>query len=221
MKIGLISDIHANAVALEAVLKDMGKVDGILCAGDIVGYNPYPNETIDLLKKYNVKCVLGDHDEAVVSGDIQWFNDVTANTLRWTINQLSRENMHYLATLPDHIETDGMTIYHGSPKSIKDIVIEYEPEKLCGVFDTVDHNIFTFGHTHIPVVKICGDKIVINPGSVGQPRDGNNQASYAIWDTEKNTVEIKRVSYDLKKVQDKIKEAGLPELMAERLTYGK
>jgi len=83
------------------------------------------------------------------------------------------------------------------------------------------HDIFTYGHTHVPFIKECGDKVVLNPGSVGQPRDGNSEASYAIWDTEKRTFEIRRVSYDLKQVQDKILAEGLPDLVAERLTYGK
>jgi len=222
MKIGLISDVHSNAIALEAVLKNMGKVDVIVCAGDIVGYNPYPNETIDLLRKYGVKCVMGDHDKAVISGDIEWFNHMTADTLKWTIKHLTGENLDYLKHLPDHIEVDGMTIYHGHPGSIKDFAFEYEPEKLCGIFEAVDHHkIFAFGHTHMPLMKECGDKTVLNPGSVGQPRDGNNQASYAIYDTEKHTFDIKRIDYDYKKVQDKIHEEGFPDLMAERLNYGK
>ncbi len=222
MKIGLIADIHSNAIALEAVLKNMGDVDAIVCAGDIVGYNPYPNETVDLLKKYNVKCVMGDLDKAVITGDTEWFNGVTAATIKWTEEHLTRENMEYLKHLPDHIELDGMTIHHGHPDSIKDFVFEYEPEKLCGIFDAVDpHVVFTFGHTHIPIIKECGGKTVVNPGSVGQPRDGNSQASYVIWDTDKHTFDIKRIDYDIKKVQDKIIAEGLPELMAERLSYGK
>jgi putative phosphoesterase len=221
MRIGLISDIHANAVALEAVLKDMGKVDAIVCAGDIVGYYPYPNETIELLRKHNVKCVMGDHDKAVITGDTEWFNGVTADTLRWTARHLTKENLDFIKNLPDHLELDGMTIYHGHPENMKDFAFEYEPEKICGVFNGMEHSIFAFGHTHIPVLKVCGDKTVLNPGSVGQPRDGNNQASYAIWDTEKHTFDIRRVGYDFKQVQAKILAEGLPELMAERLTYGK
>ncbi len=221
MKIGLIADIHANAVALEAVLHNMGTVDAIICAGDIVGYNPYPNETIELLKKHNVKCIIGEHDKAVITGDTEWFNGVTADTLKWTARRLNKESFEFLKGLPDHIDYDGMVIYHGNPGSMKDIAFEYEPEKMCGIFDAVDHKVFTFGHTHVPVIKECGDKTVLNPGSVGQPRDGNSHASYAIWDTEERTFDIRRVGYDLKQVQAKILAEGLPELMAERLTYGK
>ncbi len=221
MKIGLIADIHSNAVALAAVLKNMGDVDAIICAGDIVGYGPYPNETIELLKKHNVKCVMGEHDRAILTGDTEWFNTVTADTLRWTIRHVTKDSLNFIKALPDHIELDGMTVYHGNPGSMKDLIVEYEPEKLCSVFDSVGHKVFTYGHTHIPLIKECGDKIILNPGSVGQPRDGNNEASYAVWDTEKRTFELRRVKYDLKQVQDKILAEGLPDLMAERLTYGK
>jgi putative phosphoesterase len=222
MRIGLISDIHSNAIALEAVLKSMGDVDAIVCAGDLVGYNPYPNETIELLKKYNVQCVMGDLDKAVVSGDTEWFNGVTTDTIKWTARHLKKDNMDYLKHLPEHIDLDGMTIYHGHPESMKDMAFEYEPEKICGIFDSLDHHrVFAFGHTHVPLIKECGDKTVLNPGSVGQPRDGNSQASYAIWDTKTHAFEIRRVTYDYKKVQDKILAEGLPDLMAERLSYGK
>ncbi len=221
MKIGLIADVHANAVALEAVLKKMGTVDATVCAGDIVGYNPYPNETVELLKRYNVKCIMGEHDKAVVTGDTEWFNGVTADTLRWTVKHLDKDSFDFLKGLPGHLDCDGMTVYHGNPGSMKDIVIEYEPEKMCGVFESVEHAVFTFGHTHVPVIRECGDKTVLNPGSVGQPRDGNCRASYAVWDTEKHTFDIRRVEYDLKQVQAKILEEGLPDLMAERLAYGK
>jgi putative phosphoesterase len=221
MKIGLIADVHANAVALEAVLKDMGTVDAIVCAGDVLGYYPYPNETVELLKKYDVHCVMGEHDKAIVTGDTEWFNGVTADTLKWTAKHLKRENLDFIKGLPDHFELDGMTVYHGNPGSMRDFAFEYEPEKMCSVFESVGHKIFAFGHTHVPLRKECGDKTILNPGSVGQPRDGNSQASYAIWDTEKHTFDLRRVNYDFKQVQAKILAEGLPDLVGERLTYGK
>lgn len=221
MKIGLTADIHANVIALQAVLNDMDDVDRIICAGDLVGYNPYPNETIELLMDRNVHCVSGEHDKAVVTRDTQWFNHEAAATLKWTAANLNRGNLRFLETLPDHMELDGITIYHGNPNSIKDFVFEYDQEKICGVFDSIDHKVFTFGHTHIPVHKLCGDKMVLNPGSVGQPRDGNNKASYAIYDTDTHEFEIKRVDYDYQTVQSQIRKEKLPESMAERLTYGR
>ena len=221
MKIGLIADPHANLIALEAVLKDMEPVDRIICAGDLIGYNPYPNETIALLMDKNVHCVAGEHDKAAVSGDTQWFNHETAKTLKWTIGRLDRENLRFLETLPDHIDLDGITVYHGNPNSIKDIAFEYDQEKMCHVFESIDQKIFVFGHTHIPVYKICGDRIILNPGSVGQPRDGISKASYAIYDTSSRVYNLHRVDYDIEIVQKQILLEGLPEIMAERLGYGR
>jgi putative phosphoesterase len=222
MKIGLIADVHANVVALEAVLEDMGKkVDVILCAGDIVGYNPYPNETVELLKKYRVKCVRGNYDNAVITGDILWFNTVAQQTIRWTISHLTRDSMRFLETLPEHIDLNGLTVYHGGPNRLQEFVYENDHERFCRVFDPFDVSVVVFGHTHMPLVETCGGKTVLNPGSVGQPRDGDPRACYGIYDTETKKFEIHRVSYDYKKVQQAIVEAGLPQLMADRLKYGK
>jgi putative phosphoesterase len=222
MKIGLISDVHANAVALEAVLKDMeGKVDVILCAGDIVGYNPYPNETVELLKRYKVKCVRGNYDHAVVTGDVQWFNPVASQTIRWTMSHLTRDSLRFLESLPEHIDLNGLSVYHGSPNRLQDFVFEGDHERFCSAFDPLEVRVVVFGHTHVPLEEICGDKTILNPGSVGQPRDGDPRASYGIYDTDTRRFTVHRVSYDVKKVQDRIIELGLPRLMADRLAYGK
>ena len=221
MKIGLIADVHANVVALEAVLGDMGPVDAILCAGDVVGYNPYPNETVELLKKYRVKCVRGNYDTAVLTGDTQWFNPVAQQTIRWTADHLTRDCLHFLETLPDHIDLNGLTVYHGGPNRLQEFVYENDHERFCRIFDPFDVKLVVFGHTHVPMVENCGGKTILNPGSVGQPRDGDPRASYGIYDCDKKTFEVHRVSYDVKKVQKAIAEAGLPQLMADRLAYGK
>jgi putative phosphoesterase len=221
MKIGLIADVHSNAVALEAVLKDMGRVDVILCAGDIVGYNPFPNETVELLQKYRVKCVRGNYDNAVVSGDTQWFNPMATQTIRWTANHMTRENIRFLETLPEHIDLNGLTVYHGGPNRLEEFVYENDHERFCRVFDPFEVSVVVFGHTHSPVEEVCGGKIILNPGSVGQPRDGDPRACYGIYDTETKKFEIRRVTYDVKKVQESIIKAGLPQFMADRLSYGK
>ena len=221
MKIGLIADVHANVVALEAVLKDMGPVDAVLCAGDIVGYNPYPNETVELLMKHKVKCVRGNYDNAVVTGDTQWFNPVATETIRWTADHLTRENLRFLETLPEHIDLNGLTVYHGGPNRIRDFVVENDHERFCRIFDPFDVHVIVFGHTHVPLEETCGDKTILNPGSVGQPRDGDPRACYGIWDCDAKKFEVRRVRYDVKRVQDRINEVGLPQLMADRLAYGK
>lgn len=221
MRIGLIADVHANVVALQAVLEDMGQVDIILCAGDIVGYNPYPNETVKLLKKYKVKCVRGNCDNAVITGDTTWFNPVANQTIKWTISHLTRESMRFLETLPAHIDLNGLTVTHGGPNRLSELVYENDHERFCRAFDPFEVSVVVFGHTHMPLEEVCGDKIILNPGSVGQPRDGDPRACYGIYDSETRKFEIRRVAYDYKKVQDAIKEAGLPQLMADRLAYGK
>lgn len=221
MRIGLIADVHANAVALEAVLKDMGQVDAILCAGDIVGYNPFPNETVELLKKYRVKCVRGNYDNAVVSGDTQWFNPMATKTIRWTIGNMTRDNLRFIETLPEHIDLNGVTVYHGGPNRLEEFVYENDHERFCRIFEPFEVSVVVYGHTHVPMIETCGNKKILNPGSVGQPRDGDPRASYGIWDSETGDFEIRRVGYDIKKVQDGIIEAGLPQFMADRLAYGK
>jgi phosphoesterase, MJ0936 family len=221
MKIGLIADVHANVVALKAVLEDMGKVDVILCAGDIVGYNPYPNETVELLKKYKVKCVRGNYDNAVITGDTQWFNPVANQTIKWTSDHLTRDSLRFLETLPEHIDLNGLTVSHGSPNRLEEFVFENDHERFCQIFDPFNAKVVVFGHTHAAMEEACGDKIILNPGSVGQPRDGDPRACYGIYDTETKKFEIRRVAYDYKKVQQGIADAGLPQLMADRLAYGK
>lgn len=221
MKIGLIADVHANSVALNAVLDDMKDVDVILCAGDIVGYNPFPNETIEILKKHHVKCVRGNYDNAVITGDTQWFNPMATTTIRWTVSHLTRENHKFLQALPEHIDLNGVTVHHGSPNKLREFVFENDHEQFCKIFDPFDVHVIVFGHTHSPLMEVCGDKIILNPGSVGQPRDGDPRASYAIWDTDTKDFKICRVVYDIKKVQEKISESGLPKFMGDRLSYGK
>lgn len=221
MKIGLISDIHANVIALQAVLDDMKDVDMIFCAGDLVGYNPYPNETLELLMEHKVKCVKGNYDSAVITGDTQWFNAVATQTIRWTAENLTRENMRFLETLPDHIDLNGLTVHHGSPNKLTEFVFENNHERFCQIFDPFDVKVVVFGHTHIPLQEKCGNKIILNPGSVGQPRDGDPRACYGIWDTDTKEFSLHRVIYDFGKVQQKIRETGLPAFMADRLKYGK
>ena len=221
MKIGLISDVHANVIALQAVLEELKDVEVILCAGDIVGYNPFPNETVELLIKHRVKCVRGNYDNAVITGDTQWFNLVATQTIRWTSQNLTRDNLRFLETLPEHIDLNGLTVHHGSPNRLEEFVFENNHQRLCQIFDPFDVKIVVFGHTHVPLMERCGNKIILNPGSVGQPRDGDPRASYGIWDTETNEFTMHRVTYDYCKVQEKIKEAGLPQMMADRLKYGK
>ncbi|HUL62416.1 MAG TPA: metallophosphoesterase family protein, partial [Methanocella sp.] len=134
---------------------------------------------------------------------------------------LSHESLRFLETLPEHIDLSGLTVYHGGPNRLKEFVYENDHERFCRIFDPFDVSVVVFGHTHVPMTEICGDKTILNPGSVGQPRDGDPRASYGIWDCDARTFEVRRVPYDVKKVQQAIVEAGLPQLMADRLAFGK
>jgi putative phosphoesterase len=224
--IAIISDIHSNLEALEIVLKMTGGCDTILNAGDIVGYNPNPNEAIGLLKNCGAISVLGNHDYAVSTGDTSGLNFYAERAVEWTLNVISNKNLEYLKKLKTNFEKniDGkkISVFHGSPKSpLKEYVFPWHPDNLLKDFlKQTNADILILGHTHIPFIKKLGKKLVINPGSVGQPRDMNNKASYAFLDVKKMKAEIKRVKYDFRRTQEKMKKAGLPEFLIKRLEQG-
>jgi diadenosine tetraphosphatase ApaH/serine/threonine PP2A family protein phosphatase len=157
----------------------------------------------------------------VISGDTQWFSSVANQTVKRTADNLTRESLRFLETLPEHIDSNGVTVYHGGPNRLQEFVYENDHERFCRVFDPFEVSVVVFGHTHAPLEEICGDKTILNPSSVGQPRGGDPRASYGIYDTVTKKFEIHRVTYDYRAVQQAIKEAGLPQLMADRLAYGK
>lgn len=242
MRYAIISDIHANLAALEAVLNHMGPVDSIWCLGDIVGYGPDPNECVELVRQKAQVCIPGNHDWACCGKiDTVDFNPAAAAACRWTQRQLLAHNRDYLAALPlTHLE-DEFTLAHGSPL---DPIWEYiasirsARENFAG-FHT--HYCFV-GHTHVPIIfleepgslprirvispqqgqpfPLGESRLIINPGSVGQPRDGNPAASYMILDLAANVVEYYRVPYDIERTQAKMLTAGLPPQLIMRLTYG-
>ena len=220
MKVALLADIHANLPALLGVLgeiKDLPK----FCTGDLVGYNPFPNEVIEIVKKENIISTMGNHDQAVVTGDTSWFNSRASLAIEWTRKNILKENHDFLKSLPKTHEND-FFMAHGSPKDpIDEYVYDDDPAYVFGDFTNYTKcDIIALGHTHVPFVKRIDAKLIFNPGSVGQPRDGNPRASYAILDTTTKEVEIKRVEYDIEKTARKIIEAGLPERLAMRLLKG-
>jgi putative phosphoesterase len=219
MEVAVIADVHSNLPALEAVLAEVEGLSVYSC-GDVVGYYPFPNETIDLVRKRGITGVMGNHDYAVVKGDVSALNTSAAAAVRWTRNVLSGPNLEYLASLPESYRGKGFTIYHGSPqnKLFEYVFPVYPEEKL--ELSSLDTEVLILGHTHIPFVKKLGSGLVINPGSVGQPRDGDPKAPYAILDAEKKKVTMKRVAYDIDMVAEEIRRNGLPEGLAERLYRG-
>ncbi len=221
--IAVVSDIHANLPAFHSVLEmidEMG-IRKILCAGDIVGYNPFPKECIALMKKRGIESCMGNHDYGVASGDIRMFNQYAVEAVEWTRKKLSAEETTYLKKLPVKLEPDRETlIVHGSPKDpLWEYIKPFTPKThLHSLFG--DRRILILGHTHIPLVETFGSKLLLNPGAVGQPRDGDPRASFATLDTGSMKARIIRVEYDIDTVAEKIVKEGLPEFLAERLSMG-
>jgi putative phosphoesterase len=222
--IGLIADVHSNAVALKAVLlvfEDMG-VEKILHAGDIIGYNPYPNETVELFKKYKIISILGNHERALIKDDTSDFNPYAAAAIKWTKNILSSENFKYISTFKNReylsIDNKRITLIHGSPRDVDEYIF---PENASSHFlAMVKSDALVLGHTHIQFRKDCSLGIIMNPGSVGQPRDENPEAAFAVIDTVSREVLLKRTSYDVEKVIEDIRRAHLPEKLGLRLRFG-
>lgn len=222
MLIGLIADVHSNVVALKAVLTALDGigVEKILHVGDIIGYNPYPNEAVELFIKYGIISILGNHDRALIENEYSGFNPYAAAALEWTKNVISQENIQYISRLNDiaSFEIIGrkIVIVHGSPRDFDEYVY---PEDVVPGFIS-DADILVLGHTHVQFMKEYPEGIIVNPGSVGQPRDGNPDAAFAILDTDSGKVKLMRTGYNIEKVIDDILAARLPEKLAFRLMVG-
>lgn len=241
MKILVISDIHANSIALEAVLAHAGNVDAAWCLGDVVGYGSDPNECLDRVRSLpHLSYVLGNHDMAVLnSKNIEKFNEEAEQSIRYTMSRITQENLAFLKKQREKIVTQTMTMVHGSPRSP---VWEYLVEPFVALMNFAYFNtqLAFVGHSHLPIAFTMdenGDKVIrtiaegdlnmsitgraiLNPGSVGQPRDRDPRASYGIFDPEESLWSIHRVDYDIKAAQQRIYEAGLPEKHALRLADG-
>jgi putative phosphoesterase len=226
MKIGLIADPHSNLAAFKAVLNDMPRVDQIICVGDLVGYAAEPNEVVNLVRSKNIRVVMGNHDYAAVTRDVRGFNSLAAQAVLWTANHLSGENLKFLSDLPTHLKlTLGQRLYvvHGSPRDpLNEYVFpDYPNRELAEILEGADAEIVVLGHTHVPMKRMIMGKLIVNPGSVGQPRDRDSRASYAVLTLNKEIeVSYKRTEYEIEDTAGKIKAAGLPEELAARLFFG-
>lgn len=239
MRILVISDIHANLTALESVLESAGNVDAVWCLGDLVGYGPDPNECIERVQSLpNLTCLLGNHDAAALGMiDIYTFNHDAQLSAQWTQAVLNHANHDFLSNLKEQAVIGNATLAHGSPRNP---IWEYIMDTYTAAsnFEAFNTQICLVGHSHVPLqfhlnsdsihfevltdlsnVKIR-DRMIFNPGSVGQPRDHDPRASYAILDNELNTWNIYRVSYDIESVQKRIQKFNLPARHALRLSYG-
>jgi len=243
MRYAILADIHANLAALTAVLEDIkGKdgVDELWCLGDIVGYGPEPGECIKLLRQYNPVCVAGNHDLGAVGKlELSYFNPAAAEACQWTAEKLNPVDARYLEDLPKTVQKGDFLLAHGSPM---EPVMEYVMSTSVAEknFSFFNSQFCLVGHTHMPMafkqeedsctsialspgigLVMHGHRMIINPGAVGQPRDGDPRASYAIYDSEGHMLRLYRVEYDIRATQDKMMQAGLPISLVTRLEKGK
>jgi putative phosphoesterase len=219
MKLGLVSDIHGNKVALDAVLADMPRVDGLVCAGDVVGYNPWHGECVDAVRERDIPTVSGNHDREVVADGGFGFNSMAGAGVDHARETLTDSQLEWLSTLPDRRRTaDGrVRIAHGHPEYPDRYTYprEFSPELLD------DEDVLVLGHTHVQGHEQFEEGVVVNPGSVGQPRDGDPRAAYAVLDLDTLSVTEHRVKYDIERVRDAVQNVGLPEQIGDRLLQGR
>nr|ABZ06445.1 putative calcineurin-like phosphoesterase [uncultured marine microorganism HF4000_010I05] len=236
-----MADIHSNLEALTAVVDDAKnrEFDLIWCLGDSVGYGPDPGPCLKLLRSYEFLGVAGNHDYAAVGKrSADDFNYAAKAAILWTSGQLSEEESEFLAGLPTMVTSDPFTLVHGS---LRDHLNEYlmAPESARATLEKMQTQFCLVGHSHYPFIcrehgaspefhqftedEVCplGDeRLIINPGGVGQPRDRDSRPSYAIYDSQAMTIQRHRVTYDIQLTQEKMSKAGLPDYLIERLNHG-
>jgi len=239
MRIAVISDVHSNLHALDAVLAHVGSVDALWHLGDIVGYGPDPDGVVERLAAAGAIGVRGNHDSAAIGGDeIDWFNADARAAMEWTRRVMAPSTVAWLRALPERREEVDFTLVHGSPL---DPTWEYVTstsaarDNLLAISTTHGLN----GHTHVPIAfslqgervgriapspvpgaELDGPRLLLNPGSVGQPRDGDPRASYLVLDLAARRARWSRVAYDIETVQARMRAVGLPLRLSERLRHG-
>jgi predicted phosphodiesterase len=240
MRIAVISDIHGNMEALRQVFVDIEKssVDAIVCLGDMVGYGPDPEAVVQWIMSRNIPTIMGNHELAVIDpAYLEWFNPAARKSILTIIPWLSDESLEFISGLASSLTMhDGRFVHGFPPHSIITYLFQIDDKGLVDAFQQMEERLCFVGHTHkmlmvsydgqdlikAPlkqgVVNLYPDRqYIINNGSVGQPRDGNNRAKYLIWDVEEHSLDIRFVPYHIARVTNKIVEAGLPEAHANRL----
>lgn len=240
MKIAVISDVHANLEALREVLGDIDRlmISDIVCLGDNIGYGPHPAEVVRVVNQRGIPCVMGNHELAMGDKEyMQWLNPVARKSLAITRTLLPPVVLGYVTGLKKSMSAHGAHLVHGvPPDEVTTYLFDLEDSQLPGLFDSFKEQICFVGHTHeLAVVEfdgetakrdpleqglyrlVTGHRYIINVGSVGQPRDGNNCAKYVIWYKHKNYIDVRFVPYDARRTADHILKRGMPEQYAERL----
>jgi predicted phosphodiesterase len=239
MRIAVLSDIHSNLLALDAVLATIGPVDAVWHLGDVVGYGPDPDGVVDRLRSIGAIGVKGNHDAAAVGGsEIEWFNPDARRAMEWTRTTINRATSAWLVALPQAISSGEWTLVHGSPREPLWEYVTSVPVARANLA-VLESRVGLHGHTHLPVafvdddgrievvspgdgsvLELRGRRALVNPGSVGQPRDGDPRSSYLILDTDADTVSWHRTEYDIAAVQASMQGTGLPASLAARLSVG-
>ena len=244
MRAAIISDIHSNRAALEAVLEDVRPrgVDEVWCLGDVVGYGPDPGECLAIIRERAAVCLAGNHDLGAIGKiSLADFNPYAAAANRWTGQVLTEAEKAYLGSLPSKQEWQGFTLAHGSPREPVWEYVLSEPVAAAS-FTCFDTRVCIVGHSHVPLVcpegpegspgqlyrfpeeagvRLGRERLIVNPGSAGQPRDGDPRASYAVYDGEQDAFSLHRVPYDIEATQERMRRAGLPQYLIDRLAHGR
>lgn len=240
MRYGIIADIHGNLEALQVVLADI-KQQGcthVVCLGDVVGYGANPKECLDIIRGMNIPVVKGNHDEYIGSTeDPEGFNDAAAEAVTWSRNQLTEDDRRWLRELKYRRLVANFSIVHATLDVPERWGYVFEKLEAAASFTYQNTQVCFFGHTHVPVAFIrdtgvrggtytkfkveSGKKYFVNVGSVGQPRDGDPRSAYVVYDFPQQTIELRRLDYDIATAQRKIRAAGLPERLADRLALGR
>jgi len=232
MLIAIISDIHGNLPALEEVIKriDEIKAEAVYCLGDTVGYGPFPNECVEIVQQRCAVTLKGNHDSGLTGEtSLDDFNAYGLSAIQWTGTVITRMNLAFLRALPFTSEQHGVMLAHASPNHPESWTYVLTMRAAKENFAVLTTKICFIGHTHVPIVigengtvnqYVPEGRFIINVGSVGQPRDGNPQAAFGVYDTETQEYRLERVPYDIQRTARNIREHGLPEFLAQRLFQG-
>ena len=240
MRYAVLSDIHGNLEALDAVLADAAdRADALLCLGDVVGYGADPLACVERVAGRAAATIAGNHEHGVVGLlDLEWFNPYARAAAEWTRERLDDDHLRYLAALPLTAEVADATLAHASPRHPEEWDYLLSAEDGFNAFPAFATRLCFVGHTHVPGVWSLGSsgpeylvgaielrlehgrRYLVNVGSVGQPRDRDPRAAYALWDVERGRLEIRRVPYEVERAQRKILTGGLPRLLSDRLARG-